>query len=187
MSARRAAIRRERAQRAKAEKNKTPQGKLECARNKGILDGRAIAASVILEVLHDKYKFSNAKVQKLLECVGKEAVKFDQEGTRFVLEHYADKLSKKINAVDVYQDMKDIETQVYCVARDDLFVSSAAVMFDALNELFGFSSNSKGTWKLDYIMEYCVNRYIEVQLDPEHKTADYYFQKMKRRTGYDVS
>lgn len=186
MSARRAAIRRERAQMAKMKKNKTPEGKLERIRMKGIVDGRKIAASVILEVLHDKYKFSNRKAQELLTCVGKESTKFDQEATHFVVEFYAKKLAEKINSTDVYQDMKDIETQVYCVGRDDLFVSAAAIMLTALNELHGFSSNSKGTGRLDYIMEYCVNRYIEVQLDPEHKTADYYFQKMKRKTGYDI-
>lgn len=186
MSARRAAIRRERAQRAKAQKSKTIEGKLERIRAKGINDGRNIAASVILEVLHDKYKFSEKKAYELLDCVGKESTKFDQEGTKFVVEFYAKKLWEKINSVDVYQDMKNIETQVYCVARDDLFVSAAAIMLTALNELFGFSSNSKGTGRLDYIMEYCTNRYIELLLDPEHKTADYYIQKMKRKTGYDV-
>lgn len=187
MSARRAAIRRERAQRAKAEKSKEPEGKLERARQRGIIDGRAIASSVILELLHDRYRFSNKKVQELLDFAGKESTKYDQEGTRFVMEYYAGKLSEKINTVEVYQEMKDIETQVYCVARDDLFVSAAAIMFDALNELYVFSSFGTGTGRLDYIMEYCVNRYIEVQLDPEHKTADYYFKRMKRKTGYEIA
>lgn len=186
MSARRAAIRRERAQRAKAEKNKTPEGKLERARNRGIIDGRVIASSVILELLHDRYGFSCKKAQELLDHVGKESTKCDQDGTRFVMEFYSGKLSEKINSVEVYQEMKDVETQVYCVARDEMFVTAAAIMCDALNELYGFSSFSTGTGRLDYIMEYCVNRYIEVQLDPEHKTADYYFRKMKRNTGYNI-
>lgn len=186
MSARRAAIRKERLQREKAKKSKTMLGKLERAKQKGILDGRVIASSVILEVLHSKYRLSNQKAQKVLDCTMKESVKADQQGTNFVLNFYAEKLSKKIDAVDVYQDMNDIETQVYCVGRYNLFVSTAAVMFAALNELYGFSSNNKGTGRLDYIMEYCVNRYIEIQLDPGHKTADYYFQKMRRNTGYKL-
>lgn len=186
MSARRAAIRKERLQREKAKRSKTMLGKLERAKQRGILDGRVIASSVILEVLHDRYKFSNAKAQEILKCSGKECLKQDRDGTRFVLEFYAKKIQEKINTVDIYQKMSDIETQVYCINRDDLFVSVAAIMLSALNELYNFSSNSKGSGRLDYIMEYCVNRYIEVQLDPEHKTADYYFQKMKRKTGYDV-
>ena len=55
-----------------------------------------------------------------------------------------------------------------------------------LNELFNFSSNDKNTGRLDYIMEYCTNRYLEMQLDPDKNTAEYYFERMLRRTGYKL-
>lgn len=184
MSARRAAIRRERLQRNKVEKKKGKIGNLERAKEQGIIDGRALAVSVCLEVLHSKYKLSNNKAQQLLNAIGKESARFDNPGVRFVLEYYAEKIAKKINAIKEYQEIKDVETQIYCVSRDDLYVTSVAIILTELNELFNFSSNDKNTGRLDYIMEYCTNRYLEVQLNPEENTAKYYFERMLRRTGY---
>lgn len=106
---------------------------------------------------------------------------------RFVLEYYAEKIAKKINAIKEYQEIKDVETQIYCISRDDLYVTSVAIILTELNELFNFSSNDKNTGRLDYIMEYCTNRYLEVQLDCEHNTAQYYFERMLRKTGYQLN
>ena len=99
MSARRAAIRRERLQRNKIEKKKGKLGSLERAKEQGIIDGRALAVSVCLEVLHSKYKLSNNKAQQLLNAIGKESARFDNPGVRFVLEYYAEKIAKKINSL----------------------------------------------------------------------------------------
>ena len=165
MSARRAAIRRERLQRNKIEKKKGKIGSLERAKEQGIIDGRALAVSVCLEVLHSKYRLNNNKAQQLLNAIGKESARFDNPGVRFVLEYYAEKIAKKINAIKEYQEIKDVETQIYCISRDDLYVTSVAIILTELNELFNFSCNDKNTGRLDYIMEYCTNRYLEVQLD----------------------
>lgn len=186
MSARRAAIRRERLQRNKIEKKKGKLGSLERAKEQGIIDGRALAVSVCLEVLHNKYKLSNNKAQQLLNAIGKESARFDNPGVRFVLEYYAEKIAKKINAIKEYQEIKDVETQIYCISRDDLYVTSVAIILTELNELFNFSCNDKNTGRLDYIMEYCTNRYLEMQLDPNKNTAEYYFERMLRRTGYKL-
>ena len=187
MSARRAAIRRERLQRNKIEKKKGKLGSLERAKEQGIIDGRAFAVSVCLEVLHSKYKLSNNKAQQLLNAIGKESARFDNPGVRFVLEYYAEKIAKKINAIKEYQQIKDVETQIYCISRDDLYVTSVAIILTELNELWNFSSNDKNTGRLDYIMEYCTNRYLEVQLDCEHNTAQHYFERMLRKTGYQLN
>ena len=120
MSARRAAIRRERLQRNKIEKKKGKLGSLERAKEQGIIDGRALAVSVCLEVLHSKYKLSNNKAQQLLNAIGKESARFDNPGVRFVLEYYAEKIAKKINTIKEYQQIKDVEKQIYCISRDDL-------------------------------------------------------------------
>ena len=186
MSARRALIRRERKQNSKMKKHKTTNGKLERAKAKGVKDGRNIAGFVVLEVLHDKYKLSNEKAQQVLDCVGKDSTKLDRPGTRFVVLHYADKFFDKVESMGTYLYEDDIEKKIYYISRNELYGNTVAMLLTALNELFNFSSNSKGTGRLDYIMEYCANRYLEMQLDPEHKTPEYYFRKMKRKTGYDV-
>lgn len=186
MSARRAMIRRERKQNSKIEKHKAMNGKLERAKAKGVKDGRNIAGSVALEVMHDKYKLSNEKAQQVLDCVGKDSTKLDKPGTRFVVQHYADMFFNKVKSMNNYLYEDDIEKRIYYISRNELYISTVAMLLTALNDLFNFSSNKKETGRLDYIMEYCANRYLEMQLDPEHKTADYYFQKMLKKTGYIV-
>lgn len=102
MSNRRAAIRRERKDRVRAEKNKTVQGKLERARFDGKTEGRMAAVGVVLEVLYD------------------------------------------------------------------------------------FSTNKKGTGRLDYIIDYSVKEYVEMCNDYQIKTGEYYLDRMTKKTGYAV-
>ncbi len=186
MSARRATIRRERLQRNKVDKKKCAMAELERAKEQGIIDGRAIGVSACLEVLHSKYKFSNNKAQQLLNVMGRESARLDDTGVRFVANYYAEKFEKKLDVLGMYQDIADIPTKIYCASKHELFVTSVAIALMVLNELWNFSSNDKNTGRLDYIMEYCTNRYLEMQLDPDNNTAEYYFERMLRRTGYKL-
>jgi hypothetical protein len=186
MSARRAAMRRERLQRNKIDKKKCAMAELERAKEQGIIDGRAIGVSACLEVLHSKYKFSNNKAQQLLNVMGRESARLDDTGVRFVANYYAEKFEKKLDALGMYQDTADIATKIYCASKHELFVTSVTIVLMVLNELWNFSSNDKNTGRLDYIMEYCTNRYLEMQLDPDNNTAEYYFERMLRRTGYKL-
>lgn len=186
MSARRAAMRRERLQRNKIDKKKCAMAELERAKEQGIIDGRAIGVSACLEVLHSKYKFSNNKAQQLLNVMGRESARLDDTGVRFVANYYAEKFEKKLDALRMHQDTADIATKIYCASKHELFVTSVAIALMVLNELWNFSSNDKNTGRLDYIMEYCTNRYLEMQLDPDINTAEYYFERMLRRTGYKL-
>lgn len=187
MSARRATIRRERLQRNKIEKKKGAMAEFERAKEQGVIDGRTIGVSACLEVLHSKYKFSNNKAQQLIDCMGKESTRLDDIGVNYVANYYVDKFEKKLSTIKEYRQTGDIETNIYCSARDELFVTSVAIAMMVLNELWNFSSNDKNTGRLDYIMEYCTNRYLEVQLNPEENTAKYYFERMLRKTGYQLS
>ena len=186
MSARRAAMRRERLQRNKIDKKKGAMAELERAKEQGVIDGRAIGVSACLEVLHSKYNFSNNKAQQLLNAMGRESARLDDTGVRFVANYYAEKFEKKLYALEMYQDTADIATKIYCASKHELFVTSVAIVLMVLNELWNFSSNDKNTGRLDYIMEYCTNRYLEMQLDPDNNTAEYYFERMLRRTGYKL-
>ena len=179
-------MRRERLQRNKIDKKKCAMAELERAKEQGIIDGRAIGVSACLEVLHSKYKFSNNKAQQLLNVMGRESARLDDTGVRFVANYYAEKFEKKLAALGIYQDIADIPTKIYCASKHELFVTSVAIVLMVLNELWNFSSNDKNTGRLDYIMEYCTNRYLEMQLDPDKNTAEYYFERMLRRTGYKL-
>lgn len=179
-------MRRERLQRKKIDKKKCAMAELERAKEQGIIDGRAIGVSACLEVLHSKYKFSNNKAQQLLNVMGRESARLYDTGVRFVANYYAEKFEKKLDALGMYQDTADIATKIYCASKHELFVTSVAIVLMVLNELWNFSSNDKNTGRLDYIMEYCTNRYLEMQLDPDNNTAEYYFERMLRRTGYKL-
>ena len=127
MSARRAAMRRERLQRNKIDKKKGAMAEFERAKEQGIIDGRALAVSVCLEVLHSKYKFSKNKAQQLIDCMGKESARLDDIGVNYVANYYVDKFEKKLSTIKEYRQTGGIETKIYCSARDELFVTSFAI------------------------------------------------------------
>lgn len=186
MSNRRAAIRRERKDRVRAEKNKTVQGKLERAKFDGKTEGRMAAVGVVLEVLYDKWHFSNNKVNKMLERVGYESPRLEREGTRFVVTWYADKIAKKINDIHPNIPAKDAFAAIKYISKNEMYITAVATMLTALNELYDFSTNKKGTGRLDYIIDYSVKEYVEMCNDYQIKTGEYYLDRMTKKTGYAV-
>lgn len=186
MSDKRAIIRRERKKMEKAKKNRSPDGELQRLQVQGMIDGRIIAASVVLEILHDKYGFRQKRAERLLSCISDQSAKFEQIATKFTVEWYANRMIDRINETPVKTVVRSAKEHIYIVARDEFFVTACAVMFLALNDEFGFSSNAKGTGRTDFVMQWCINRYIEIQLDPDNKTAQYYYDRMKRKTGFNI-
>ena len=186
MSARRAAIRRERKERAKAEKCKSPQGVMKRAMEQGRLDGRTVAVSIVLVTLKQKYCFGEGRMMKFINFINRESLNFDQEATMFNLEYYVKRLKDKINETGVDPETSDLTEIVYLNARDDYFISSASVMFMVLNEYFGFGSNLKGTGRIDFVMETMVNEYIKMVLDKDVHTVDYYYNRMKEVTKLNI-
>lgn len=177
------AIKKERMAVKRANEDSTAAGVLEQAANRGMYDGRSIAACVVLTVLKERFRFSEANVNRLLEYVYTETAKFEEDATEFVVNYYAEKFFKKING---YPSMADTDTQtaIYRHQRNNFFISGVSVMFMVLNEFFSFGSNLKNTGRLDMVMEFCANRYLEMQLDPEHKTEQYYLKRAMEKTGY---
>ena len=186
MSDRRAAVRRERKERIKVEKNRSANGNILRAAEQGKLDGRAIAFCVIANLLYDLHGFRKKRIEDFLEKCNKEAVRFDQEGLQFVLKFYADKLIAKTSNVDVMQKPKSIAEQIYLNQRDDFYVSSIALMLAVLNDDYGMASNRKNTGRLDTIMEYCTNEYVKLQLDTERRNPKWYVQRTREKTGLNI-
>lgn len=186
MSNRRAAIRRERLAREKAVRKKTTQGKIERAKFDGKTEGRKAAVGVVMEVLFDRWHFSANKVNEVLECVAKESARLEREGTRFVVRWYADKIIAKIKEVHPpVPGENDFETVKY-VSKNEMYITAVAIMLTALNELYDFSTNKKETGRLDYIINYSVNRFVEMSFDYKVKTGEYYLSRMRKKTGYKI-
>ena len=186
MSDRRAAVRRERKERAKIEKDRSANGEMLRAAEQGKIDGREIAFCVIANLLYDLHGFRKKRIEDFLEKCNREATRFDQEGMKFVLDHYVDKLLEKINQVDVAQKPITIEESVYIAQRDTFYVSSLALMMAVLNDDYNMASNAKNTGRLDVLMEYCTNEYIKIQLDPDGHTADWYVKHTREKTGLEM-
>ena len=186
MSDRRAAVRRERKERAKIQRNKSSSGEMLRAAEQGKIDGRAIAFCVIANLLYDLHGFRKKRIEDFLTKCNKEATRFDNIGVQFVIKFYADKLLEKINRVDETQKPKSIIDHVYLTQRDEFYVSSIALMLAVLNDDYGMASNGKNTGRLDTIMEYCTNEYMKLQLDPDGHTADWYVKHTREKTGLEM-
>lgn len=186
MSDRRAAVRRERKERAKIERNKSSNGEMMRAAEQGKIDGRAIAFCVIANLLYDLHGFRKKRIMEFLEKSNKEAVRSERDGVQFVVKNYADKLLKKINCQFVYGTSKDIKELIYMNQRDAFYVSSIALMLAVLNADYGMASNGKNTGRLDTLMEYCTNEYMKLQLDPDGHTADWYMKHTREKIGLEM-
>lgn len=183
MSDRRAVIRRERKERAKAEKNKSANGKMMRAAEHGKMDGRAISFCVIANLLYDLHGFRTKRISEFMEKCNKEAARSEQAGLQFVIKSYADKLMERINKENVTAEPTSIEESVYLNQRDIYYVSSVALMLTVLNDDYGMASNSKNTGRLDTLMEYCTNEYVKLQLDPKGHNIDWYTKQTTEKTG----
>lgn len=183
MSDRRAAIRREKNERMKINKHRSANGELERLVLRGTLHGRLLAVCVVGCILKEQYNFTTNKLNKLIELANKEAAKFDRIATKFNIEFYSRRMADKLSKVWIPESVRDARNQIYTMQRNQLFISSCSLMFIALNQEFGFASNSKGTGRTDLIMEYATNEYIKLQLDPEVHNVDWYAKRFEKVTG----
>lgn len=183
MSARRAAVRRERKEREKMNKYNSANGEMIRLVEQGKIDGRTIAFCVVANTLYDVFGFRKKKLETFLNKCNKEATRFENEGVNFVVQHYAEKISKRLNEVDVFQKPERLIDCVYINQRDMFYVSSLAITLVVLNSDYGMASNNKGTGRLDTIMEYCTNEYIKIQLDPKNRSAEWRVKKTREKTG----
>ena len=179
-------MRREEKERQKAQKDKSPQGKWKRAAEQGRLDGRMIASSIINCILYEQYGFRKKRLLRFIEQCNREALKFDQEATRFTIEMRAEKLIEKMNSINANIKIRGTETAVYVETRNTYLVSSCGVSFMVLNQYFEFGSNDNGTGRLDLITEYIANEYLKMMLDPKGHSADYYKRKLRKVTGLDI-
>lgn len=180
MSDRRAAIRRERNERAKIAKHKSQNGDLERLVEKGTIEGRVLAVYAVFCTLKEHYNFGKTRLEKLLNLSNKEAVKFEQTATQFNMKHYQKKMMERIttsNSLEAYK--QDIKEEIYTMRRNEVFISSCSMLFIVLNQEFGFSSNSKGSGRLDKIMDYVLDKFGKIQFN---QGINWYIKELEQKT-----
>lgn len=156
---------------------------MESAKNKGMTDGRVISGCVIMEILHRQYQFNQKQLEKLMQYANEKNKKLKEEVTNFIVNYWCKRLETKLLAESRKKYVMNEKEKAYYTKLYEYYCSGCAVMFSSLVDLYNFSSNSKGTGKLDFLMEWCVNRYIELQMRTEGNLAKYYVERLNRKAG----
>lgn len=71
-------------------------------------EGLQTATGIIMLALHEYYNFGNKRLEKLMECVGKESIKMDENPTKFNVDFYIQKLNEIMkNQIEIYRPEKE--------------------------------------------------------------------------------
>ena len=184
MSSRRAAIRREHMDRQKINKHNSVNGELERLVEKGTLEGRVLAIAITFPILKEKYKFSKKNLERLLDVTGKESAKFSQPATQFVLQQYQDKMVNKISKMPLNVNVFDVKQQIYELRKNEVFITSCAMLFIALNQEFNYSTNSKETGRIDKLIDLLLMEFEKMQCG--NKNINYYIKQLEEKTSISL-
>lgn len=157
MSAKRAALRREKRERQKAEKKVSDVDRRAI---KGRDIGREIAFYSAVNTLHRDFDFGRKRVKKLMDMCRNESSRFSFQGVHFVLEHYAEKINKRLDDIDVVEIAEN--DMIYAINMSKSFVTALSVICTVLNDWFGMSSNDKGTGRIDKVIDYACFDFIRI-------------------------
>lgn len=186
MSARRAAVRRERKEREKISKYNSSNGEMIRLAEQGKLEGRAIAFCSIANILYELYGFKRNRIESFLKECNKEATRFDNEGFRFVIQFYGDEISKKLNEIECFEKPKNLIDCVYINQRDIYIVSSLSIMFSVLNSKYGMALKKNGKGRLNKILDCFLLEFIKIQSEPGRYNVEFYKKKAKEKIGLNI-
>lgn len=187
MSARRAAVRRERKSRKKAEKNKSAEGALLRASEEGLIEGRTIAACVVLDVLFRSYGWKKKRLSGFLERIMQQSAKGSEEITVTASLPWQERMIEAVRMKRVYLQAKSITQEVFYVKRNEAYIASCAVMLLVLFSEYGFSTNGKRSGRADRIMMECVERYWQMHENPERYAGKALLARTRELTGLQIS
>ena len=182
MSLRRAAMRREKREREKALKSRSPDGELARAKEQGKIDGRALAVFISSIYLHEDFRWGANRILEMIEKGNKEAARFDNEGVWFAFNFYADKIAEKLNQQEIgAKIVKTVAEKVYYDSRNDFFISGLATVISVLSSDYNFGWNTKGTGRLDRLTESVVAEYMNVL--EERTSIEVYQERILEEIG----
>lgn len=65
--------------------------------SRGRDEGLELACGIIFLALHEHFGFGQKRLMKLMDCIGKESLKMDEDATKFNVEWYIKQLREKCN------------------------------------------------------------------------------------------
>lgn len=185
-SNRRAAIRRDKKEREKILKNKSPQAKILQAKNKGYEEGKMIATSVFLECMVVDFGWKQKKIKQATDFIANTSMNSRSEVINFVANIWNRKLVERVQEgikEKVVLNVDSLEESVMYEERNQTYFSCCSLVLSALYSNYGFSTNKKQTGKLDKLMNRFVIRFYQMMESPKYYTGEKCMQRVEEVTG----
>lgn len=185
-SNRRAAIRRDKKEREKILKNKSPQAKLIQARNKGYEEGKMIATSVFLECMAIDFGWDKKKIKEASDFIAADSMRSSSEVINFVVNIWNKKLVDRVqehNQKKIVLNVNSLEDSLMYEERNQTYFACCSLVLSALYSNYGFSSNSKQTGKLDKLINRFVIRFYQMMENPKYYSGEKCMARVDENTG----
>ena len=185
-SNRRAAIRRDKKEREKILKNKSPQAKLIQARNKGYEEGKMIATSVFLECMAIDFGWGKKKIKEASDLIAADSMRSSPEVINFVVNIWNKKLVDRVQEQgqgNIVVSIDNLEESLMYNERNQTYFACCSLVLSALYSNYGFSSNSKQTGKLDKLMNRFVIRFYQMMENPKYYSGEKCMGRVDENTG----
>ena len=185
-SNRRAAIRRDKKEREKILKNKSPQAKLIQARNKGYEEGKMIATSVFLECMAIDFGWGKKKIKEASDLIATDSMRSGSEVINFVVNIWNKKLVDRVQEQgqgNIVVNIDNLEESLMYNERNQTYFACCSLVLSALYSNYGFSSNSKQTGKLDKLMNRFVIRFYQMMENPKYYSGEKCMARVDENTG----
>ena len=185
-SNRRAAIRRDKKEREKILKNKSPQAKLIQARNKGYEEGKMIATSVFLECMAIDFGWDKKKIKEASDLIAADSMRSSSEVINFVVNIWNKKLVDRVQEQgqgNIVVSIDNLEESLMYNERNQTYFACCSLVLSALYSNYGFSSNSKQTGKLDKLMNRFVIRFYQMMENPKYYSGEKCMARVDENTG----
>lgn len=185
-SNRRAAIRRDKKEREKILKNKSPQAKILQAKNKGCEEGRVIATSVFLECMVVDFGWKQKKIKQATDFIANTSMNSRSEVINFVANIWNRKLVERVQEgikEKVVLNVDSLEESVMYEERNQTYFSCCSLVLSVLYSNYGFSTNKKQTGKLDKLMNRFVIRFYQMMENPKYYTGEKCMARVEEVAG----
>ena len=185
-SNRRAAIRRDKKEREKILKNKSPQAKLIQARNKGYEEGKMIATSVFLECMAIDFGWGKKKIKEASDLIAADSMRSSPEVINFVVNIWNKKLVDRVQEQgqgNIVVSIDNLEESLMYNERNQTYFACCSLVLSALYSNYGFSSNGKQTGKLDKLINRFVIRFYQMMENPKYYSGEKCMERVDENTG----
>lgn len=163
----RAALRREQKAKKKANKLLGTRGELERISCQAMEDGRRFAFVSIYSCLIEHFRFGRRRCEQFSERVRKESSKLEQDGVSFVIKWYIDKVQKALEQEKFFVSSQNPKEHIYLCQREEQFTIAVAIMLATLQEMYGFSFQQTKIGRLNFCLNWCVEKYTKYFSDIE--------------------